>query len=400
MRVALWNGSGLENVGDRLIDAVTRRELQLRLPEAEFRSFSPWPGPFTRQRLTINSEGYWNAHGQFDVIVVGGGALITGPPFGDPAAQFFLFGPYPKRFRDAAMVIWNAMCSDGQSLAPSEERWRNFICDAARQVTLLTVRNTRTSAFLRECGVTAPISVVPDVAVLAAEPSALANNSGKLRIGIAPGRPVFPDDFLAAIKANVEVIEDHVNESIMRRFRYCPPGPFDDHQYAENLAAALNEIASAEFSVFGSDCMYGDAIPARLLAHKISGARYVHWKDALASDMIASMRELDCILTFRLHASITALATGTPFVAVDLYNDATGGTSKLREFMQEAGLPSRYTTLDALMSDRKLLSHLVANAIYQGREPVHNAHNQLAARARNHFDIMAERIAAHALAFC
>lgn len=399
MRVALWNGSGLENVGDRLIDAVTRRELQLRLPEAEFHSFSPWPGTFTRQRLTIDRDGYWNAHGQFDVIVVGGGALITGPPFSDPAAQFFLFGPYPERFHDTAMVMWNAMCSDGQTLAPSKEHWRNFICEAARQVTLLTVRNASTSSYLRQCGVTAPISIVPDVAVLAAQPLSFADRPGKLRIGIAPGRPIFPQNFLSEIKANVEVIEDSVDESVMRRFRYCPPGRFDDDEYAETLAALLKEITRAEFTVFGSDCMYGDAIPARLLAHKIPHTSYVHWRDALGSDMIASMRQMDCVITFRLHASITALAAGTPFIAVDLYKGSAGGTSKLSEFMNETGLASSYTTLDALTRDTKHLSHLVANAVAQGRERVKDAHSRLAAKARDHFDLMAERIAAHALAF-
>jgi polysaccharide pyruvyl transferase WcaK-like protein len=396
MRVALWNGSGLNNVGDHLIDAITRRELQARLPEAQFQSFSPWPGSFTQHRLTIDANGYWNAHGQFDVIVVGGGALIGGPPFLDPSNQFFLLGPYPERFQDSAPVLWNAMCSDAQTLAPTEERWRKFVCSAVSRISLLSVRNWRTHCFLRDCGVTAPMSVVPDVAVLAAEPAVRVRRQQRLRIGIAPGRPVFPQEFLMKIAAYAFSNMSTANPEVIRIVPYSPPAGFDDNRYAEELVNRLREIRDADLVVLGSDSMYGDAITGRLIAEKLGGATYVHLNDPLGADNIALLRSLDCVIVFRLHSAIMALTAGTPFIGVDIYRNEITGTSKLHQFIKESGFESRYLTLDDLVANPGRLANLVEDAAAQGSELVEAAHSRLASRARSHFDIMAQSIAAHA----
>src|SRR5438270_3390741 len=398
MRIALWNGSGLDNVGDQLINAVTRKQLQARIPEGRFQSFSPWPGSVTPQRLTIDKKGYWNAHGQFDAIVVGGGALIGGPPFLDPVNQFFLLGPYPERFQDPALIVWNAMCSDAQTLAPTEERWRKFVRTATERVSLLTVRNSRTCSFLRDCGVTKPIKVVPDVAVLAAEPWDRPQTKGKLRIGFAPGRPVFPENFLEKIAANAFSNLGSINPEVVRIVPYSPDAGFDDHQYAASLANRLNEIPDADFFLFGSDSMYGDSITAALMAQKLDGSTYVPLSDPLGADTISTSRSMDCIIAFRLHSCIMALMVGTPFIAVDLYRNEITGTSKLHQLMKDAGLESRYLIMDEMVSQSGRLSHLAQDAIAQGREPVINAHGRLAAQARSHFDALAETIVNQACA--
>jgi polysaccharide pyruvyl transferase WcaK-like protein len=395
MRIALWNGSGLDNVGDRLINAVTRQELEARIPDAQCHSFSPWPGPVTPDRLTIDKKGYWNAHGQFDVIVVGGGALIGGPPFLDPVNQYFLLGPYPERFQDPALIVWNGMCSDVQTLAPTEERWRKFVCTATDRVSLLTVRNSRTCSFLRECGVTKPIQVVPDAAILAAEPWERPETRGKLRIACAPGRPVFPEKFLTRITANAFANVGSINPDVVRIVPYSPAASFDDHEYASSLADRLKEISDADFFLFGSDSMYGDSITAELMAGQLEGSTYVSLTDPLGADTIARSRTMDCVIAFRLHSCIMALIVGTPFIAVDLYRNEITGTSKLHQLMKDAGLESRYLTIDEVVSDNRRLSNLAQDVVAQGREPVINAHSKLAAQARSHFDALAETIVKH-----
>src|ERR1051325_770120 len=97
LRVALWNASALPNPGDRLIDFVLRKELSDRINDVSFHTFSPWADG--RSNLSIGRDGLWDQHqGEFDAIVIGGGAIITGPPFYSPAEQFFLLGPYPEKF--------------------------------------------------------------------------------------------------------------------------------------------------------------------------------------------------------------------------------------------------------------------------------------------------------------
>src|SRR5690242_7155778 len=113
MRIALWNASGLDNLGDRMLDYVNRRELGRRFSDATFQTFSPWPSASTRL-VSIDRHGRWEGEESFDAIVIGGGALLIGPPFVHPSLQTCYLGPYPDRFRDTCPVFWNAVCCDGQ----------------------------------------------------------------------------------------------------------------------------------------------------------------------------------------------------------------------------------------------------------------------------------------------
>src|ERR1700743_841276 len=100
MRIALWNASGLDNLGDRLLDYVNRCELGKRIPQAQFQTFTAWPSASTRLGK-IGREGHWEGERQFDAIGIGGGALLIGPPFVHSSLQTYYLGPYPDRFRDS-----------------------------------------------------------------------------------------------------------------------------------------------------------------------------------------------------------------------------------------------------------------------------------------------------------
>ena len=69
LRVAIWNASGLDNLGDRLLDHVAHRELSARLPGVDLATFTPWPGEYCGRRLIIDRNGLWTGHGAFHAIV-------------------------------------------------------------------------------------------------------------------------------------------------------------------------------------------------------------------------------------------------------------------------------------------------------------------------------------------
>jgi polysaccharide pyruvyl transferase WcaK-like protein len=328
-------------------------------------------------------------------MVIGGGALINGPPFREPTCQFFLTGPYPERFQDSATIVWNGICSDVQVLAPREERWRNFMQAAVSRVSLLSVRNSRTRDYLRACGITREIEIVPDVAVLASEPVDRPVLKRKPRVGIAPASLVFPNDFLSmmaktalanAVSMNPEVVEFELEKRVTSR-------RFHDNGYTTELAARLNEISDIEWVAFGFGSMYGDAETAAQLAEKLDNCSYVTLNDPLGADAIELIRSLDCVVGFRLHSCVVPLTVGTPFIGVDAYCSETTGTSKLREFMRDATFESRYAKMDEILSDGMRLRALLEQCLEAGTDPVVAAHRQLAERARAHFDKVAHTLA-------
>jgi len=187
MRIALWNGSGLNNLGDRLLDYINRRELGRRLPSAIFHSFSPWPSSSV-PLVQIDDQGYWGNEQRFNAIVIGGGALLIGPPFVHPSLQTCYLGPYPERFRDVCPIIWNAVCSDGQFVPLLAEPWRAYVRSAAARLTYHSVRNQRTANLLTQCGVSDSISIVPDPVILLRSPGEKSRpRRVRRRIGIMLG---------------------------------------------------------------------------------------------------------------------------------------------------------------------------------------------------------------------
>src|ERR1044072_5494043 len=193
MRIALWNGSGVDNIGDRLLDYVNRQELGRRLPTACFETFCPWPSATASDsirphRLRIDRQGHWDGEGSFDAIVIGGGGILLGPPFRHPGAQFFFLGPFPERFRDRCPVVWNAVSSEGIRATAPNSLWREFVQAAAERIKLRTVRNELTREFLTRCGITGSVSLVPDPVVLLATPAKRKSRPASTRrIGMAVG---------------------------------------------------------------------------------------------------------------------------------------------------------------------------------------------------------------------
>lgn len=386
--MALWNASGLPNLGDRLIDEVTRRELGRRLPGAGFTTFTPWPDQRGMRRLRIDAKGRWVGEGRFDAIVVGGGALITGPPFSDPSAQFFLLGPYPRRFRDRTPIAWNAMCADRLSAVVESSAWRGYLRDAVARVGLCTVRNSRTRRLLEVCGVERPIAVVPDVAVLCDASVRIPRTRRHLAIGVAVGAPVFPDRTIRRFATHAMANRDLIDPRYVR-LDPSAAGSCDEAAYHEALAARLHPLARTHrLLVFGFGDMYGDPECAARIAQRMPGAELVK-VDPLDREAIAArIGALDCLIGSRLHACVLALALGTPHVAVDIYAPGPAGTTKLREHMTSIGLAHRYLGIDEVLGTSRLET-IVEEVLASGREGVEQARYVARVLARRHFDELA-----------
>lgn len=393
-RVALWNGSGMDNLGDQAIDLITRRELGLRLPGAEFVTFTPWPGRYCRNGLRIDERGVWTGQGTFDAIVIGGGALLLGPPFRDPSSQFFLLGPEPARFKDGCPVLWNGVCSDSQYRAPSAPRWRQFMTDACARVSHRAVRNSRTRTFLRDCGVDGPIEVVPDIGVAARQGNARRGRLGRPVIAVAAGRPVFPRRFLAKVSDFAMANLGLCDPALIEMRRYDEDSVYSDDAYTGELKQGLAGLAEAGdlvISAFGE--MYGDDLVCDLLASKMGVPCRRLWELEL-DGVLNFFGGADVVLGFRLHACVLALSAGTPFIMIDPYHCAQTKTSKMREFAIQCGLERFYFTLPDFLERRAEIHRAVQEALDLGWRGIADVRERLTAEVGAHFDRLAGMVAA------
>ena len=388
-RVALWNGAGMDNIGDQAIDLVTRRELSMRLPGAEFTTFTPWPGRYCRNMLRIDEKGAWSGQGEFDAIVIGGGALLLGPPFRDPSSQFFLLGPDPLSFKDSCPVLWNGVCSGSQYRAPSAPKWRRFMADACARVSYRAVRNEQTRNFLQDCGVEGRIDVIPDVCIAASQAGAVRRRSGRPVIAIAAGRPVFPDRFIARVAELAAPNMGLCDPELLDIRRYDESAGYSDDGYVTRLErgfADLGEEGDLVVSAFGE--MYGDDLVCELLAGRL-GVPYRRLWDAGPEGVLNFFGGVDAVVGSRLHSCILALSAGTPFIMVDPYHSEQTRTSKMKEFAAQCGLERFYFTLPDFLERRAGVRRAVQEALAMDRRELLAARERLAARVGAHFDHLA-----------
>jgi len=393
MRIALWNGSGLDNVGDRMLDWINRRELAARLPGAEFVTFCPWTDGREVRHLRIDRNGTWEGAGAFDAIVIGGGALLLGPPFAHPGLQTYFLGPYPARFVDTCPVIWNAICTDGQFLAPLFPSWSDYVKEAARRITFKTVRNQQSCEFLQACGVDDAVSVVPDPAVLLSQPVRREYANRPSRLGVLIARPVFPRSFLTLMSDTAARDADCANSDVV----LAPSGEsgtdFDELLFAKRFAQLLTPLVESGLTVEigGLGRMYGDVDLARQVCAMVSGATLVEFHDSVGNDACSWARSLDCMIASRLHGCILALLAATPLVAADFGLSSGTGTSKIREFLATSVGLSGYVSATDLLSGVYQLKPLISAACNHA-QPMSEVHAQLHQQASTHFDCMAEHI--------
>lgn len=384
MRIALWNASGLLNVGDLVLDQIARVELSRRIPNAEFETFCPWPLRSGVNKLMISAEGEWAGQGRFDAIVVGGGALLMGPPFRHPGLQHFFFGPQPKKFKDRAVKVWNAVCCDGQIADSSDPILCRYVKDATSQVAYLTVRNERTKAFLESWGTSAQINVVPDPAILICGER---DTAARLRddVGWLIAQPVFPQSFIEQMKTLAFEEWPQANKDVVK----LSADP--DHDYflslqRNKIAHLLSSLSQRRFlRIAGLKNMYGDAEFAIACENILpaDARRDLTVITDRVDDLVTWMSSVGCVVASRLHHCILSVALGIPVVALDPYYSPQAGTSKLYEFLKACGLSRHYYSLAS--SEMLRLEDMIERALAD-EESFIDARYHLRAQSKRHFD--------------
>jgi polysaccharide pyruvyl transferase WcaK-like protein len=364
MKIALWNASGLDNLGDRALDLVNRRELAKRIPDVRFETFCPWPGSDTRQ-LTIRSDGYWEDGDCFDAIIVGGGAVLIGPPFRHPGLQFFFFGTRPRQFRGPKTRIWNAVCSDTEFMAPLRDDWRQFVKDGAAAVSYCSVRNGRTKEFLLACGVTNEIVVVPDPAVaLFRARGRQTFRKDRLKVGVSVAQPKFPRRFIELMRASALSMQSSWSPLVTLIDSANADSNSKDIDFTTKWqVAALKLNNSFDVEVTGFPAFYGDKESAKQVVARASCLRFIDLNTD--GESIEWMKQLDILVAGRLHHCVIAFALGIPVVAVDPYYSNIVGTSKLREFMCEINKMEHYFSLWSLFDGNVDLGTVIDDAFRQ-----------------------------------
>jgi polysaccharide pyruvyl transferase WcaK-like protein len=407
MRIALWNGSGVDNFGDRLLDFINRRELRKRIPNAQIDTFSPWPSKnapkgFQAHPLVIKSDGTWCGQGQYDAIVIGGGALLNGPPFVHPGSQVFYLGANPQIFKDYIPIAWNAVCSDGHFAAGIMNKCKEYVQSALNRIQFRSVRNKRTADFIKECSVIENVQIVQDTAVLLENPThkRCSKKRGK-KIGIAIARPVFPTEFLQEMW---KFANDYIHLSggqpdqnlfahKLTHLRDHSKTEYNEVEYVQLYKAALGSdlLNYADLQVgTTNNAMYDDYRPAKILAEKLGITCFV-FDDPLGADLLTWIRSLDCLIASRLHMCILALVAETPVVAIDPYFNPIIGTNKLKEFMSSIQRFDDYLTLEAFFAKDTPFYSLVQEAISKG-ESLPEIHRSCIDEVSSHFDRLANFI--------
>ena len=417
-RIAIWAGSSLPNVGDRLLAAVTEAQLSRRLPDATFRHFCPWstgartgagPAP-----LWVDRDGNWPGAGSFDAVVMAGG-LWSGPPFRHPIMQVFCLGADPGAFDPGAWVAWHGVGLQDDTPAPARADWRGYLAAVRDRIDHLTVRGEAAARRMDDATGVPGTAIVPDPA-FALEPLAprAARAAGRRRrplIGVAVGAPGVTSQLVthlvgrnlaargAADPALCVPPEQVMAEASGAGERAAALG------FVTELGLTLIELAAfADIEFITVPNIYGDEEAGARFARAVPRARVrelrlpgvsggtggtgVSVASTGADELTEAFARCDLVLVSRYHSAILALRGATPFVAVDPFWSRRNGTSKLHELTAGLGMAHRYWTHQGTHPAGDLLG-IVERALDD--DPIEAAaYRDTHARAAAAFDRLAE----------
>lgn len=410
MQIALWNASGIDSFGDRLLDFINRRELKKRINHASFDTYCPWPSinapeGYRSNPLVIKNDGSWSGLGKYNAIVIGGGAIINGPPFAHPGSQTFFLGANPSLFKDEVPIAWNAVCSDGQFAAGINSDFSKYVQESTNKLGYCSVRNERTATFLEECNVTQEIKIVPDPAVLLIDASnhktSGSPNKKKPKVGLVVSRPVFPKAFLEEMEQFAfDYLKDSGDKMSKNLFAHQlihlkdhGKNDYNDDQFIDMFINALGNdfLQHVDLSIGVSNSkVYCDYALTSLFSNKINH-KYTVFNDPIGQDVLTWIQGLDCLIASRFHLCTLALSAGTPVVALDLYNNPIIGTNKLKELMKTFKRIDDYFTIDQFLANDLSLYTCVEKAIAH-KDSLPEIHKNLWVKSNEHFDQLADFI--------
>jgi len=356
IRIALWGGASLGNVGDQLLFDAVEAGLGRRLPGAEFTRYCPWAdGDGPVRPLWVSPSGRWPGAGSFDAVVIVGG-VFAGPPFANVLMQAFTLGAAPAAFDPAVLTAWYGVGLDDTTRPPSQPQWRDYLRAAGQRLDFFTVRAPSAADRFRQAGAPVP-RIVPDPAFgLPARPHAESSSAGggrRPRIGVAVSEAVASSRLLGLF-TDMRIVLRYVRESGFDRTtcldaveiagREFAAGEIDPKRaFSTQLAAelaGLQRIGPVEF--IAVDNMYDDAAAAAAFAGALDGTTVRCLPRADAAALGEAFSRYDLVVVSRFHSVVLALQAGVPFIAADPYWHPDTKTSKVHQLLAEVGRTDRH----------------------------------------------------------
>jgi len=321
-RIALWGTFDVDNYGDHLFPRVAVHELGRRLPGVTVAPFAPFGwlhptplddgwraaplGPWSEARARQLAAAH-------HLVLVGGGELIhladpmLAVVYGEPEAElarlapsrFFVEGLGPE-LEAGCPVVWHGVGVPWVPTGPAADRVRRALAPRP----YVTVRDRHSARRLAEAGVDRPVDVVPDSALLLDRimpPAALAARLDRLRAAGAYPAPGTP----ALVVQGCDLLVPHVAAVVaaLQRWRAARPVP-------------------PEIVVLETGRCRGDGAAADALERAFGGPVRRLPASAALEDLAAAVAGAEVCVSSSLHAAVTALVFGRPFVLLNLIDDA------------------------------------------------------------------------------
>ena len=386
-RIALWGTFDVDNYGDHLFPRVAAHELGRRLPGVTVAPFAPYgwlhPTPLDGGPV-VSPLGPWSPArarrlaGAHHLVLVGGGELIhladplLAAVYGTSEAElerlapsrFFVEGLGPELEADCP-VVWHGVGVPWEPQGPAADRVRRAL--AGRPY--VTVRDRHSALRLEKAGVDRPVDVVPDSALLLDRimpPAALAARLDRLRAAGAYPPPGTP----ALVVQGCDLLAPHVDAVVaaLQRWRAAQPVPPEVVVLETGRCRGDGPTADALERAFGrltppAGGHRPDGSGLALRRRPAAGGRTVDGAGFAVrrlppgvslEDLAAAVAGAEVCVSSSLHAAVTALVFGRPFVLLNLIDDA-----KLDGFGDMTGLDGRVvhaageiaTALDRAMAE-------------------------------------------------
>jgi polysaccharide pyruvyl transferase WcaK-like protein len=327
-RIGFLGAYSIDNTGDQLLGYAVRRAFRERVPGAEQLLFSPalrgdmWRHAWTPERgidapvraIPADDSTAW-AKG-LDAVVIGGGELIRLEPDFRP----FLLGE-ASDWDPSIPAAWNSV---GAEKAPAylvdQKPTYRAVKRCCEALAYLSVRNETTARFVRRCGFSGSMRVVPDPTMLLSLPAG-EEERGE---AILRGAGVDTDRFVIGVSVGTSIRDGRA-------------GPF----YKDLLAALASQGKTTELVLFPFGDVYGDVELQRLAHRALPTAKLIEAR-LTAVDRWRLIGALDLHVCTRYHAMLAAFAQDVPFVVLDEYLSDVGGASKIRDFIVASELEGFY----------------------------------------------------------
>jgi polysaccharide pyruvyl transferase WcaK-like protein len=327
-KIGFLGAYSIDNTGDQVLGYAVRQAFRERVPGADQVVLSPelrgdfWRHAWTVERgidaeirkIPAGDSTRW-AKG-LDAVVIGGGGLVRLEPDFRP----FLLGE-ASDWDPRVPAAWNAVGAEGAPayLADQRPAYRAVkrCCEALAYVS---VRNETSARFVRRCGFTGSLLIVPDPTMLLSLPPADKDR----------GDVILRD---AGVDTGKFVIGLSVGASIR--------GGRAEYFYKELFSALASRAEPKEIVLFPFGHIYGDAELQRIALRALPGAKLIE-APLSALDRWRLIGALDLHVCTRYHAMLAAFAQDVPFLVLDEYLSDSSGTSKIREFVVATELDAFY----------------------------------------------------------